>query len=76
MLGGWYMAERTDLYADIEYYRVALQLSARQFAEAVRDATGSTVNPESTGLLESLSTEELEALSNRLSAHPGWKKPQ
>jgi hypothetical protein len=63
------------LQTEIEYQIVALNLTATHVAAIIIEATGVTVNPKTTGFLQVLSTNQLEATRRRLSKNAGWRRP-
>jgi hypothetical protein len=67
-------AIRRTVRNEIEYAVVALELSQKQIAEVVREATGVVLDTPSPDLLQ-LNESQLEAIWQRLSNNPKWKRP-
>ncbi len=69
-------AQRQGLQEEIEYSIVALQLTATEVRKTVMDSSGVSVDPADANFLEALDDLKLEAVRQRLSVHPGWKRKQ
>ncbi len=69
-------AAREGLLEEIEYSIIALQLAATEVRKTVMDSSGVSVDPADANFLGSLDDLQLEAVRQRLSVHPGWKRKQ